>query len=254
MDGRARYPSLAGRAVLITGGATGIGAAMVAAFAEQGARVGFVDIDDGSAASLGDRVEDQAGVRPWFRRVDVTDVGALKEAVGDFAATGGLGVLINNVANDSRHEPLEVTEESWRACLAVNLDSAFFAAQAAIPILRDAGGGAILNVSSINALIGPTRMPGYVSAKAALLGLTKALARHYGPDGIRVNAILPGWVVTERQLNLWLTPEAEAEWMDQVALKRRIVPRDVADLALFLAANDSAMITNQQVVIDGGRI
>ena len=254
MDGRARYPSLAGRAVLITGGATGIGAAMVAAFAEQGARVGFVDIDDGSAAGLGDRVADQAGVRPWFRRVNVTDVGALKEAVGDFAATGGLGVLINNVANDSRHEPLEVTEESWRACLAVNLDSAFFAAQAAIPILRDAGGGAILNVSSINALIGPTRMPGYVSAKAALLGLTKALARHYGPDGIRVNAILPGWVVTERQLNLWLTPEAEAEWMDQVALKRRIVPRDVADLALFLAADDSAMITNQQVVIDGGRI
>ena len=254
MDGRARYPSLAGRAVLITGGATGIGAAMVAAFAEQGARVGFVDIDEGSAAGLGDRVEDQAGVRPWFRRVDVTDVGALKEAVDDFAATGGLGVLINNVANDSRHEPLEVTEQSWRACLAVNLDSAFFAAQAAIPILRDAGGGAILNVSSINALIGPTRMPGYVSAKAALLGLTKALARHYGPDGIRVNAILPGWVVTERQLNLWLTPEAEAEWMDQVALKRRIVPRDVADLALFLAADDSAMITNQQVVIDGGRI
>lgn len=254
MDGRARYPSLAGRAVLITGGATGIGAAMVAAFAEQGARVGFVDIDDGSAAGLGDRVADQAGVRPWFRRVDVTDVGALKEAVGDFAATGGLDVLINNVANDSRHEPLEVTEQSWRACLAVNLDSAFFAAQAAIPILRDAGGGAILNVSSINALIGPTRMPGYVSAKAALLGLTKALARHYGPDGIRVNAILPGWVVTERQLNLWLTPEAEAEWMDQVALKRRIVPRDVADLALFLAADDSAMITNQQVVIDGGRI
>ena len=254
MDGRARYPSLAGRAVLITGGATGIGAAMVAAFAEQGARVGFVDIDDGSAAGLGDRVADQAGVRPWFRRVDVTDVGALKEAVGDFAATGGLDVLINNVANDSRHEPLEVTEQSWRACLAVNLDSAFFAAQAAIPILRDAGGGAILNVSSINALIGPTRMPGYVSAKAALLGLTKALARHYGPDGIRVNAILPGWVVTERQLNLWLTPEAEAEWMAQVALKRRIVPRDVADLALFLAADDSAMITNQQVVIDGGRI
>ena len=254
MDGRARYPSLAGRAVLITGGATGIGAAMVAAFAEQGARVGFVDIDDGSAAGLGDRVADQAGVRPWFRRVDVTDVGALKEAVGDFAATGGLDVLINNVANDSRHEPLEVTEQSWRACLAVNLDSAFFAAQAAIPILRDAGGGAILNVSSINALIGPTRMPGYVSAKAALLGLTKALARHYGPDGIRVNAILPGWVVTERQLNLWLTPEAEAEWMAQVALKRRIVPRDVADLALVLAADDSAMITNQQVVIDGGRI
>lgn len=245
----ATYPSLSGRSVMITGGATGIGAAMVEAFAEQGARVGFIDIDETSAAALRDRIEDT-----WFCPVDVTEVAALKAAVGDFAESRGLDVLINNVANDARHEPLEVTEEGWRACMAVNLDSAFFASQAAIAIMRKAGGGGIINVSSINALIGPAEMPGYVSAKAGLLGLTKALARHYGPEAIRVNAILPGWVVTERQLALWLTPEAEEEWMRQVALKARIMPRDVANLALFLASDDSAMITNQHFVIDGGRI
>lgn len=246
---RATYPSLRGRGVMITGGATGIGAAMVEAFAEQGARVGFIDIDETSAAALCGRIEDT-----WFRPVDVTEVAVLKAAIGDFAESRGLDVLINNVANDARQEPLEVTEEDWRGCMAVNLDSAFFAAQAAIAIMRKAGGGGIINISSINALIGPTEMPGYVSAKAGLLGLTKALARQYGPVTIRVNAILPGWVVTERQLALWLTPEAEEEWMRQVALKERIMPRDVANLALFLASDDSAMITNQHFVIDGGRI
>ncbi len=254
MDSFAAYPSLRGRAVFITGGATGIGAALVEAFAEQGARVGFVDIDDAGAERLIARIS-ETQAPPMHRHVDVTDVEALKAAMNAFAASaGGLNVLVNNVANDKRHDPLEVTEESWRACMAVNVDSAFFASQTAIPLMREAAGGSIINFSSINALAGPAQMPGYVSAKAALLGLTKALARQYGPDNIRVNAILPGWVVTERQLDLWLTPEAEAAWMTQVALKKRLMPRDVANLALFLAADDSAMITNQQFVIDGGRI
>ena len=252
MGALARYPSLAGRPVMITGGASGIGAAMVEAFAEQGARVGCIDIDEAAAARLCERLGD--GVELWFRRLDVTDVPALKRAVVDFAeAVGGLGVLINNVANDTRHEPLQVTEEHWRACLAVNLDAAFFASQVAVSIMREAGGGSIVNLSSINALLGPGQMPGYVTAKAGLLGLTKALARDFGADSIRVNSILPGWVVTDRQLDNWLTPEAEAEWMQQVALDRRILPRDVANLALFLAADDSALITNQHFVIDGGR-
>jgi NAD(P)-dependent dehydrogenase (short-subunit alcohol dehydrogenase family) len=246
-SGSATYPSLQGRPVMITGGATGIGAAMVRAFAGQGAKTGFIDFDAKAGAVLGS----ETGA--WFREVDVTNVASLKSAIADFAAaSGGLGVLINNVANDTRHDPATTDEAAWRACLAVNLDAAFFAAQAAILLMRGAG-GSIVNFSSINAVTGPPGMPGYVAAKSALLGLTKALAREYGPEGVRVNSILPGWVVTERQLKLWLTPEAEEAWMKDVPLKRRIMPEDVASLALFLGADDSAMITAQHFTIDGGR-
>ncbi len=253
----ATYPSLHGRKVFITGGATGIGAAMVASFAGQGAIVGHLDLAEDAAATLGDAIAASGAVRPWFRRVDVTDIAALKGAIADFAQENGgaLDVLVNNVANDTRHDPLETTAASWRSCMAVNLDCAFFAAQQAIELMRCGGrGGAIINFSSINALLGPEQMPGYVTAKAGLMGMTKALARQYGPDNIRVNTILPGWVVTQRQLDLWLTEEAEAEWMEQVALKKRIEPVDAANLALFLAADDSGMITSQHFVIDGGRV
>lgn len=254
MSGFATYPSLAGRRVFITGGATGIGAALVTAFAGQGAVVGHIDVAEAAAATLADRLAEGGGARPWFRRVDVTDVAELQAAIRDFAAAaGGLDVLVNNVANDTRHDPLATGPEQWRALMAVNLDCSFFASQAAIPLLQAAGGGAIINFSSINALLGPAGMPAYVAAKSGIVGLTRALARQYGVDGIRVNAILPGWVVTERQLELWLTPEAEADWMQQVALKQRILPADAANLTLFLAADDSRMITNQSFVIDGGR-
>lgn len=250
--GSSVYPSLRGRSVLITGGATGIGAAMVRAFAEQGAVVGFIDNDAASGTALAADLA-KAPVAPWFREVDVTDVPALKQSIADFAATnGGLSGLINNVANDTRHDPATTSETAWRAALAVNLDAAFFASQAAIAVMK-ATGGSIINFSSINAITGPPGMPGYVAAKSALLGLTKALAREYGPANVRVNTILPGWVVTERQLELWLTPEAEEAWMKDVPLKRRILPEDVARLALFLASDDSAMITGQHFTIDGGR-
>ncbi len=256
MPDYATYPSLAGRRVFITGGATGIGAALVAAFSEQGAIVGHCDLAAEAAEALAGQIVAAGHASPWFRKVDVTDTPALQQAIGDFAAeAGGLDMLVNNVANDTRHDTLETSEAGWRQCMAVNLDCAFFAAQAAIPLMRAGGaGGAIVNFSSITALLGPGDMPGYVTAKAGLLGLTKALARQFGPDGIRVNAILPGWVVTQRQLDLWLTPEAEAEWMAQVCLKQRIEPRDAANLALFLAADDSRMITNQHFVIDAGRV
>ena len=255
MTASALYPSLAKRAVFITGGASGIGAALVRAFFRQNASVGFIDIDADSGRRLVKDLQREAGGALWFRAVDVCDVSALQHSIDDFAQVGArLDVLINNVANDVRHRPLEVTEQSWRDCLRVNLDSAFFASQSAIKLMKASGGGAIINFSSINALLGPAQMPGYVSSKAALLGLTKALAREYGADGIRVNVVLPGWVVTERQLRDWLTPEIEREWMKQTALKSRILPEDVANLALFLAADDSRMITNQQFVIDGGRI
>ena len=242
----ARYPSLDGRSVFITGGATGIGAALVTAFAEQGARVGFVDIDDKNGSALA------AAVGATFENVDVTDDAALRASIDAFAA-GGLDVLINNVANDTRHDARTIDASEWRRCLAVNLDAAFFASQAAIPHLKAAGGGSVVNFSSITALLGPPEMPGYVAAKSALLGLTKSLAHDFGADGVRVNAILPGWIATQRQLDLWFTPGAEADWTKHLALKRRILPDEVARLALFLASDDSRAITGQYFVIDGGR-
>ena len=254
MDESTQYPSLAERCVFITGGATGIGAAMVEAFAMQSARVAVVDVDSASAQALCDKVEGQCGRRPWFQSVDVTDVPALQNAIQvAVSELGPLQALINNAANDNRHSPSEVTAQSWRDCMAINLDAAFFAAQAAADIMQKQGSGSIINFSSINALLGPANMPGYVTAKAGLVGMTKALARDYGDSEIRVNAILPGWVVTDRQLQTWLTPEAEADWMKQVALKQRLEPADVANLALFLAAEDSRMITGQSFTIDGGR-
>jgi NAD(P)-dependent dehydrogenase (short-subunit alcohol dehydrogenase family) len=245
----ARYPSLAGRTVFVTGGASGIGAALVEAFHGQGARVAFIDRDAAAGRALADRL---AGVR--FEAVDVRDADALAASVqAAGAALGPIRVLVNNVADDTRHRALETDAAAWRERLAVNLDPTFLASTAAQSQMAEAGGGSIINLASINALLGPPDMPAYIAAKAAILGLTKALAREWGGQGIRVNAISPGWVVTERQLALWLTPQAEAEWARQTALPGRIQPEDVARLALFLAADDSAMITGQNHVIDAGR-
>ena len=196
-------------------------------------------------------------MRPWFRQLDITDIVALQSAIHDAAAQlGPLHGLVNNAANDMRHGPADVTPESWRKTMAINLDATFFAAQSAAELMAKQGtvqGGSIINFSSINALLGPTNMPGYVAAKAGIIGLTKSLAKDFGHANIRVNAILPGWVVTEKQLDTWLTPEAERAWMTQVALQKRLLPEDVANLALFLAADDSAMMTGQSLTIDGGR-
>lgn len=245
----ASYPSLRDKVVFITGGASGIGAALVEAFHAQSARPAFVDLarDDGAAL-----VRRLPGA--WFRACDVSDAAALQAAIADAGQTlGPITILINNVANDRRHAALDTTAQDWRQALAVNLDPTFLASVAVQPMMREAGGGAIVNFSSINALLGPPDMAAYVAAKGAINALTKALAREWGADNIRVNAISPGWVVTPRQLKLWLTPEAETDWMKQVALPRRILPQDVARLALFLASDDSGMITGQNLVIDGGR-
>jgi len=245
----ARYPSLEGRVVFITGGASGIGAAFVEAFRDQGARVAFVDRDAAAGRALAARLDGA-----WFAEVDVTDLAALEAAmVAAASALGPIGILVNNVANDTRHAPEDLDPDTWRANLAVNLDPVMAAARAVKPGMAAAGGGVILNISSLNALLGPADLPAYVAAKSAILGLTKSLARAWGGEGVRVNAITPGWVVTERQLSLWLTPEAETAWMAQTALQQRIEPADVARLALFLAADDSRMITGQNHVIDGGR-
>jgi len=246
------YPSLEGKHIFITGGASGIGAAMVERFCLQNANVAFIDYDANAAAVLLKRLTDKTSAKLWFRQVDVTNLDALKDAI--LAASeefGSVFALVNNVANDARHHPDDVTPQTWRDCMAVNLDASFFAAQTAAKKMQQSG--SIINLSSINALLGPANMPGYVTAKAGLIGMTKALARDYGARNIRVNALLPGWVVTERQLDSWLTPEAEQDWQQHVALKQRINPNDVANLALFLAADESRMITGQSFTIDAGR-
>lgn len=245
----AAYPSLKGKRVFLTGGASGIGESLVEHFHAQGAAVSFVDLLADAGAALAQRLP---GVR--FAACDVTDEPALTGRVADMAdAMGGLDILVNNVANDTRAAAAETTAREWRAALAVNLDPTFHAARAAYPLLKAAGGGSIINLSSINALLGPAQLAAYSAAKGAINSLTKSLAREWGPDFIRVNAVSPGWVITERQLELWLTPEAEAEWMKLVALPARIEPADVARLVLFLAADDSRRITGQNLVIDGGR-
>jgi NAD(P)-dependent dehydrogenase (short-subunit alcohol dehydrogenase family) len=247
------YPSLAGRAVYITGGGSGIGAEFVRAFCRQGAHVSFNDINDFAGTAL---AKDMAGGAkpPRFRKLDATDPATLQADIAAAADEfGQLDVLVNNVANDMRHAALEVTPAAWRASMAVNLDAAFFAAQAAMPHLAEQPRSSIINLSSINAILGPANMTAYVAAKAGLLGLTKALAREFGAKGVRVNAILPGWIATERQLETWLTPEAEEEWSRLVCLPGRMAASDVASLALFLAADDSAMITGQHFVVDAGR-
>ena len=253
MTEQTKYSSLVGKTVFITGGATGIGAAMVRAFSEQGSNVAFVDLDGDAANVLAADLEQSTGMRPWFKQLDVTNVAVLQSAIRESATElGPLHTLVNNAANDMRHTPADVTPESWRDTMAINLDATFFAAQTAAELMAMSG-GSIINFSSINALLGPANMAGYVAAKAAIVGLSRSLAKDFGGSNIRVNAILPGWVVTQRQLDTWLTAEAEAAWMEQVALKKRLLPVDVANLALFLAADDSAMITGQSLTIDGGR-
>lgn len=245
----ASYPSLKDRVVFITGGASGIGASFVSQFHAQGAKVAFVDRQTETGRAL---AGDLAG--SWFDTCDVTDAQALQRAIQAAAvALGPVTVLINNVANDTRHHTADTSPEAWRAGLAVNLDPVFIAARTVYPMMRDAGGGSIINISSITALLGQAPMPTYVAAKGAIIALSKSLAREWGPDRIRVNALCPGWVITERQLALWLTPEAEAEHLKQVALKDRIQPDDIARAALFLAADDSAMMTGQNMVVDAGR-
>ena len=245
----ATYPSLKDRTVFVTGGASGIGAAFVQAFHDQGAKVAFVDLDEAAGQALAGKLS-----ASWFRRCDVTDADALQATIRDAAAAlGPITVLINNVANDTREVAAEVTPEAWRKGLAVNLDPAFIAAVAVYPMMRAAGGGSIVNVSSINAILGPGELPTYSAAKGAINSLSKSLAHAWGPDRIRVNALSPGWVVTPRQLELWLTPEAEAEWSKLVALKDRIMPEDIARAALFLGSDDSHMMTGQNMVVDAGR-
>lgn len=251
-DQRARYPSLAGKRVLVTGGASGIGEGLVEAFVGQGARVLFCDIADDAARAVVARLAPGAAHAPLYRRCDLTDIEAVRALVAEAdTALGGLDILINNAGNDDRHALADVTPAYWDDRMAVNLRHLFFAAQAAVPPMRRAGGGVILNFGSISWHLGLTEMPLYQTAKAAIEGMTRALARDLGRDNIRVAAIVPGNVQTPRQ-ERWYSPEGEAEIVAAQCLDGRIQPADVAALVLFLASDDARMCTAHAYFIDAG--
>jgi NAD(P)-dependent dehydrogenase (short-subunit alcohol dehydrogenase family) len=249
------YPSLRDRVVLITGGAMGIGAAHVAHFAAQGARVAFLDIEEAAAHALCERLAAEGRPRPLFRHCDLRDIAALRQSIAQIAsALGPISILLNNAAHDQRHQWQDMTLEYWEDRLQVNLRHQFFAIQAVAPMMQQAGGGSIINFGSISWHLGQGGMPAYTTSKAGIEGLTRSFARDLGGDHIRVNCIIPGWIMTERQRTLWLTPEAEADTLKAQCLKRLLVPDDVSRLALWLAADDSRMCTSQTWVVDGGRL
>ena len=248
----ASYPSLKGRVVFITGGGSGIGAALVEAFAAQGAAVAFVDILEAESRALVERLG-AIGPAPLFLPCDLVDVAALGGAIAEARARlGPIGVLVNNAGNDNRQPVEAVTEADWDRTMALNLKHQFFAAQAVRAQMRELGGGAIVNFSSIAWMHGGASMVAYATAKAAIIGLTNSLARDFGPDAIRVNAIAPGAVITERQRRLWISESDLTEIVARQCLARVLLPDQIARAALFLAADDSAMITKQCLIVDGG--
>ncbi len=252
-DGFAVYPSLKGRQVLVTGGATGIGEGLVTHFCQQGSRVAFVDIAAQAGRDLAERLARETGNRPTFIEYDLTDVGGIKALVESVVAVlGGLQVLVNNAANDDRHSIESVTPEYWDQRLAVNLRHQFFASQAAIPYLKAAGGGSIVNFGSISWKTRSGGMPAYTASKAAVNGLTRGFARDLGPFGIRVNTVVPGWVMTQRQRERWLDEEGKRTLAREQCLPGDLLPADIARMVLFLAADDSRMCTCQEFVVDAG--
>lgn len=249
----ASYPSLVDRNVLITGGADGIGAGLVTEFAKQGSRVAFLDLQADRGEALVDELADSRHT-PVFRHIDLTDIettqSAIRELDTDF---GGFAVLVNNAASDDRHTWQEMTAEYWDDRLNNNLRHYFFTIQAVAPGMLERGVGSIVNVGSSSYMMQEDFFPGYAIAKSGVEGITRTLARTFGADGVRVNTVLPGWVATERQLTKWWSPEGEEGTLRDQAIKRRIYPREFAQMVLFLAADDGAACTAQQFLVDGGR-
>ncbi len=246
------YPDLAGKVVLITGGASGIGASISRRFAEQGSTVILFDIQRAAGEALTAELN-AAGLSAHFHEVDLTDIPALQAGVTQArAAHGPIQILINNAAHDERHPTETVTPEYWDDRIAVNLKHQFFAAQAVLPDMKASNGGVIINFGSTSWMAGQGGMAAYTASKSGVIGLTRSLARDYGPYNIRVNAIAPGWIMTERQIEKWLTPEGEEELMRRQCIKRRLAPDEVARVTLFLASQEASACTAQHYIVDGG--
>ncbi|MEM8748679.1 MAG: SDR family oxidoreductase [Pseudomonadota bacterium] len=248
----ASYPSLKGKTVLITGGGSGIGEAITTQFARQGSKVGFLDIADAPSQALADKLTEEGHTVRYFR-CDITDTSGLQKTISDVRkALGPITILVNNAAHDERHVFEDVTPEYWDSRLNINLKHQFFAAQAVAEDMKAAGGGSIINMGSISWMLGQGGMAGYTTSKSAVLGLTRSLARDLGKHHIRVNSIAPGWIMTERQRTLWLTPESEAELLEKQCLPRHLMPDDIARPVLFFASDEAGACTNQSYIIDGG--
>ena len=249
----ATYPSLKDRVVFVTGGGSGIGEAVVEAFCEQGSKVTFVDIARKTSEALVERIVERGYARPRFIECDLRNIPALQKAIGSSGeADGPTRVLVNNAANDDRHHFSEVTVEYWDDRMSVNLRHQFFAAQAVYPQMKAAGGGSIINFGSISWMNNEGGYAGYTTAKAAIGGLTRTLARDFGPDKIRVNTVVPGWVMTQRQIDLWLNAEGERQIQELQCLKEKVYPVDIARMVLFLASDDARMCSAQNFIVDGG--
>lgn len=250
-ENKAVYPSLRGKRVLITGGGSGIGAGMVEGFVRQGANVTFFDIAEEDSKALADQLR-ASGAAIRFEKADITDIKGTQSVIARLIEQGGaFHVLVNNAANDDRHSLEEITEDYWDNRLDVNLKHLFFCAQAVIPGMRAMGTGTIINLGSISWHLGMANLAVYQTAKAAIEGLTRALAREVGPDGIRVTCVVPGNVRTPRQLQ-WYTPEGEAEIVEAQCLKGRLMPEDIAAMVLFLASDDARLITGHNFFVDAG--
>ena len=244
-----RYPSLQGRTILVTGGATGIGLAITQGFLAQGARVGVIDLDRGA----GEALLAESGPEFAFELADLRDIDALQDAIARIRERlGSVTILINNAARDDRHEIDDVTPAYWRERMATNIDHQFFAAQAVWKDMAAAGGGSIICMGSTSYMASKDSFAAYKTAKSAVIGLTRALARELGDKNIRVNCLIPGWIMTQRQIDLWLTPESEAELLRSQCLKRKLVPEDIARAALFLASDEASAMSAQTMIVDGG--
>lgn len=249
----ARYPSLKDKVVFITGGGSGIGAAIVESFVDQGSRVAFVDIDVASSTKLVEALLAQYGRKPLFIPCDLKDIAALRQAVGQVTREfGDIDVLVNNAANDTRHKWQDVTPEYWDERQAINIRPMFFAIQAVAPRMVERRAGSIINLGSVSWKNANGGMPAYTTAKSAVNGLTRGMARDLGQHHVRVNTVVPGWVMTERQLNLWVDAKGEREMDERQCLAGRVKPIDIARMVLYLGSDDAKMCSAQEFVVDAG--
>ena len=253
MNEIASYPSLENKVVIVTGGASGIGESIVEQFVIQKSKVAFIDIEEKLAKNLIERINKKYNTKPLFIKCDLKNISELKDSIQQVKQDlGPISILINNAANDERHNIDDVTSEYWDDRMNINLKHYFFAIQSVYKDMKKLGKGTIVNIGSFSWMKGQGGMPGYTTAKSAIMGLTRTLARDLGIHNIRVNCIVPGWIITERQKKLWLTPEIEKQQLEDQCIKRMLVPEDISKAVLFFASDQSSGCTAQNYVIDGG--